>query len=579
MLSKIINKFKNINEFLIISITYLLITFFVWPFGEHSVNDDWQFLTHVRYFSEGNFVKNSLIDASFILQGFIGLGWSKVFGLSFVNLRILTIIFTIIFLYGVFKILKYYELRRISIYLVFLCIFIEPLFLTSSYSFMTEIYFLTFAVWSLYFYLKGSDNQEKLSNYTLIAITIASLTILIRQFGIVLFFSYLLLFLVNYKNKKLKTIYISILLTLFSATVITNFVFPQHSGNYENKLDKITDLVVNPKDFLEKFNQFIKYFVYISFYLAPIIFSIKFKGKYFGIFGAILSLFLAIPIFKIDIFDLKNVFHLECIYCETQFKHSTSIFDNIYFKYFISFLLSFGLVSTVLKIIEYKIWKKIKLNNIDPLLLISIGMLSVIFFVDSFYERYFINFAIFFIIYTGVTLNSYLNLNFLSIFTSFLFLMIIIFLNVDFYKSIEKKWSQSIFIKNTTGKNGEIFSTGSFFRYMNALENKPEDLKSSSYRGNYKCYVVRYITGEENYLVQKLNNQKLPKLGFIENPTFSNTGLQINIPKINKFSDKLIEVEEYFSPIYNILGRRTYILSFCEDEVTIKNKINFKKFE
>lgn len=68
-------------------------------------NDDWDFYLHVKYFLNGIYEKNSLIDSTFILQGFIGALWAKVFGLSFLNLRILTIIFSLFLLVGSYKLL------------------------------------------------------------------------------------------------------------------------------------------------------------------------------------------------------------------------------------------------------------------------------------------------------------------------------------------------------------------------------------------------------------------------------------------------------------------------------------------
>jgi hypothetical protein len=550
---------------------YFLILLLVSPFGEHAVNDDWQFYTHVRYFLEGNFVKNSVIDASFILQGFIALGWVKIWGLSFLNLRILTIIFTIIFLIGFYKVLKFYRLKNLTVFISFLALFIEPLFLTSSFSFMTEIYFLTFSIWSFYFYLLGTKDSKLSSYFYFTSILLGSLTILIRQFGIVLFIAYLILFSLK-KNKKY--LYLTLTTLLFSLTIYVNFIFPQYEGDFDSKEEKIISLFVSSQDLLDKLIFYPKYLVYLVFYLSPFILSLRIISKKSKLISAILAFLIAIPIFSIDIFDLKNIFHIECLYCETQFTHSTSLFDNLYFKFALSIILGYLISTVLISLYQAKIWKKVNFTtNISPELIISLGMFGVIYFVDSFYERYFLNFAIFFIIYLATKLDLKITFSKFSLIIPSLFLLIVVFLNIDFYRSISVRWKLSDNLKNMTGLEGEIFTVGSFYRFTKAQSLSPKDYKSSTYRGGYKCYVIRHVSGENNILTKWIGNNKIPKLGYIDNPTFSNTGLKIKIPKDTFYLQKVIQIEEYNSPIFNLIGRKTYILSFCEDKVTQEKNI------
>ena len=79
-------KISGFSKYYVLIATIIIYTLAVWvinPIGNYPVNDDWDFMLHVKYFSEGKFVKNSLIDASFILQGLLGLLWTNIFGLSF----------------------------------------------------------------------------------------------------------------------------------------------------------------------------------------------------------------------------------------------------------------------------------------------------------------------------------------------------------------------------------------------------------------------------------------------------------------------------------------------------------------
>jgi hypothetical protein len=562
---------KEKSDFLIPILIYFLILYLIYPFGEHAVNDDWQFYTHVRYFSEGNYVKNPLIDSSFILQGLLGVFWTSIFGLSFLSLRVLTIIFTVIFLTGVYKILKLYNVSKVTTILAFLAIFIEPLFLTSSFSFMTEIYFLTFCIWSIYFFIKGLKSQNLSIIY--ISILIGSMSLLIRQFGIVLLLGFLICLYKGIKDKKLKFKSMGLTILAFLLTSFILILFPQYSGEFSSKYDKMLGLFGSLDQLIIKITYYIKYLVYISFYLAPLTFAVALKNNKFKTLSYILSIFLAFIIFRIDIFDLGNVFHIECLYCELQFKNRVSLFDNVFFKIFLSYILALNLVLISFKIYEAKLLNNSKKLFNNPLLIFSLGMFFIIMFVDSFYERYFINFAIIFIIYVSILIDKFIKPDKFTWCISSLFLLIVVILNVDFYKSAEIKWQQSIYIRSLTGKNGEIFTLGSFYRFILAQETSPENLRSAVYIGKTDCYVKTYYSTERNFLGKILERQKY---GVIENPVFSGEKFFIEIPKITKNMTNIVTFQEFESPVYNLLGIKTAIAGFCDSNVIEEKSIKTK---
>ena len=151
MKRRLINLF--INPLFLTAAVYLVTVFLVSPWGNFAVNDDWDFYTHVRNFMEGDFTKNSLIDSSFVLQGLMGAGWAKIFGLNFTSLKVLTISFTLLMLLGIYKILLQQKVLRAYQFLILFAIAFNPFVYMSSLTFMTENYFLAFLIWSIYFYL------------------------------------------------------------------------------------------------------------------------------------------------------------------------------------------------------------------------------------------------------------------------------------------------------------------------------------------------------------------------------------------------------------------------------------------
>ncbi len=154
---------------------------FIQPWGEYAVNDDWDFYTHIRNFRQGDFVKNSLIDSSFVLQGLIGTAWSFIFGLSFTALRVLTLLITVILIVTTFKILDMLEVPRKLSFIAATAFVFYPFTMISAMSFMTEIYFLTLVSLGILFFLKYIKNHR--SRYLLLATLFASLSILVRQIG------------------------------------------------------------------------------------------------------------------------------------------------------------------------------------------------------------------------------------------------------------------------------------------------------------------------------------------------------------------------------------------------------------
>ncbi|KKS14242.1 MAG: hypothetical protein UU72_C0051G0011, partial [candidate division WWE3 bacterium GW2011_GWB1_41_6] len=123
-------------------------------FGNFPVNDDWVFVRQVEAFSKGIFTLSAELDPSFISQGFLGLFWGQLFGYSFASLKVLTFIVTLVGLLFFVKILKLFKVPRNYLVVSGLLFLFNPLIFASAFTFMTDNYFLTFTLISVYFYLK-----------------------------------------------------------------------------------------------------------------------------------------------------------------------------------------------------------------------------------------------------------------------------------------------------------------------------------------------------------------------------------------------------------------------------------------
>ncbi len=198
MLKNLLNTNKR---FLIATAIYILSLIIIAPWGDFAISDDFYYLSQVKAFSLGIFRKSALMGPTLILQSFMGLIWTLVFGHSYISVRILTILISIICVFIISKILKILEIKENVILAVLLTIYFNQQFYPLSLTFMTENYFLLFILGSLYFYLLSFKSKK--AKDLLIASILGGLSIMIRQYGVILFITYITVYL-NSNWKKIE---------------------------------------------------------------------------------------------------------------------------------------------------------------------------------------------------------------------------------------------------------------------------------------------------------------------------------------------------------------------------------------
>jgi hypothetical protein len=248
----------------------------------------------------------------------------------------------------------------------------------------------------------------------------------------------------------------------------------------------------------------------------------------------------------------------------------------VVFKIFLSILEAYLIVKGFLILKLNRFTKSdIKDKYIFTLLFLIVLIYIAILISKSFYDRYFLNIEVLAIILIAYKYQNYLNLNKLTIFISSLLCIYILFLNIDFHNSIKLKFEQTILINEKTGLRSEISTQGSISRFLNSRNVNPKDLDNVINYGKTKCYIIRSVTGGENF--DALLNSKLLNNSYLRNPTFKYANNFIETPKLEKFQKNIILKKEYSSPIYNFIGKRVFILSFCTDEVISDYNLKFEK--
>lgn len=178
---------KTIYRFrfqLILLILWCLIGIIVNPLGEFAINDDWAYAHNTKSLAEDGVVTFSFWPAmTLICQTMWGLLFSKLFGYSLLTLRMATLVLamgtTLIF----FSSLKRESKNELIAFGITLVLIGSPMFMSLSFSYMTEIYYLFFGGTSFLFFARFFRNERLLDWF--FAIVFVILTVLVRQTGMI----------------------------------------------------------------------------------------------------------------------------------------------------------------------------------------------------------------------------------------------------------------------------------------------------------------------------------------------------------------------------------------------------------
>ena len=180
-------KYKNLKIIFALVIIFFVIIIFINPRGNFPLNDDWVYGHTV---SELLFNKHldfyEWTGPILIAQTFYSFLITKLTGLTLITFYYLCLKFT---------------KQRILIFLVALILLFNPLFLNTSFTFLTDIPFLFFYLLAIYFFLHSFDKEKNI--FLIFAFLFAIISFFIRQNGILFFIASLLFYFDLLKTKKI----------------------------------------------------------------------------------------------------------------------------------------------------------------------------------------------------------------------------------------------------------------------------------------------------------------------------------------------------------------------------------------
>ena len=298
------NKIKI--DFILLSLIWFALAFFLDPLGDFPLNDDWVYGLSVKNFLEFHEFRPISWSAVTLISNTL---WGAIFtipyGFSFDALRISTIIISL------FGILTFYLLiiriskSRLLAIIGSLSLAFNPIYFSLSFTFMTDVPCLTFVLLATFFFVKAIKNE---SNLDLIIATIFSIiATLSRQFSIAIPLAYAVSSLITNKKTFAITIkHLSPLLVTIIFFIAFEFalLYSGHMPGYQ--LEQYTKIfhtafsiidISNLLDLTEKIiSRSVKIILYMSLFLVPILLTVQWNKfelskKYFWIALPVLFIF------------------------------------------------------------------------------------------------------------------------------------------------------------------------------------------------------------------------------------------------------------------------------------------------
>lgn len=536
-------------------------------FGNYPVNDDWIFARQIDAFNHGIIKLSAEIDPSFLFQGFLGYVWSRLFGYSFVSLQILTFLITVLGALFLFKTLRLLETNRKLAIFATLLYFFNPLIFTSSFSFMTDNYFVTCLIISLYFYVLSQKFPDK-KRYFLLSCLFIFFSTLVRQTGVFIGVAYLLAeYIYGIKSKNLDrkqfVIHSIVLLSAVACATLLAVLWPKFGNNR---------ILLDPNYLSKRLTLFTLSPLYFVIFMFPLYFvkNIKLTKIYISkVVILAVSVFLFVTIFKNDIFPVGNVLYIEQLHTKSDFRSNFSLFDNVIFKISLSFLISLG----IFKFLSLS-WDRVKIRTIKfdgiSLALLVLGLLNyfVTLISSDFYDRYLLPTFVCILILFVYQFKDILVLTK----PNYLVLALMIFISVALqwdYSSVSRlKYNQAEMLGKSTGLYKQVLLNGTYTNYI--ITKNTNDYTGLDERRSFefKCFIQDYtLDAETDVFAGTESFMKYFEDTFVDNPRPLDAKKVSSIPRVKNNLDKLIYNSEYFSLRYSLVGKRAFVATFCKNDL------------
>ncbi len=258
---------------LIISSLWVLAALLVDYRGNFPLNDDWSYGIAVqRLVEEGVYEPTAWTSMSLLSQVLWGSLFCFLFGFSFEVLRLSTLTLSLLTLFGVYLIARQLNASgKVALFSTLLLAF-NPVYLTLSYTFMTDVPFMGFSTLALLFSLRYLNNE---SVFTLIIATVfATLAVLCRQTGLYVPIALALSVLYKYGCRS-KALLVAAVPGVFCAGALLGYRFwLEHTARtpdlYGKQLQDLVESIFSPRQWPMVFAEStVVAILYLGLFLVP----------------------------------------------------------------------------------------------------------------------------------------------------------------------------------------------------------------------------------------------------------------------------------------------------------------------
>jgi hypothetical protein len=272
-------KFNRFFFPILLVLIWLITILVINPIGNFPLNDDWQYARPVLYLvTQGHYYSPDAYSPILIAQVYWGALFCLPGGFSFTALRFSSLVMGIAGVLGFYYLINYLTRNKMISFIGAFILLTNPFYLLHAHSFMTDIPFLTLAIFSIFLYFKSLQTGEM--KFVIAATITVIIATLIRQFCVVIPFAYGVAALFKYRPKPLQAFKHFIPALLAVAAYNIGLWWLKHIGSelrpYEG--GSVLEFIKNPADVAEHIFERTGHILhYSAFFLFPII-VYRFRG-------------------------------------------------------------------------------------------------------------------------------------------------------------------------------------------------------------------------------------------------------------------------------------------------------------
>jgi hypothetical protein len=434
------------------------------PIGNFPLNDEWLYAKMVFNYQQQHSFNGSRWGYTSMLAHLIYGNLSvSLFGSSYTVLHFSTLVLSLLGVISFFYLLNDFVLKNsYHSFLLSLVLLVNPLYVSLSNSFMTDVPFISTSITALYFFLKYNSTNKPV--FLILCCLFFMWSVLIRQLGVAFIGGVIVTQLVINKNKIVPSIII------LTTSIVCLFVFEfwlKHKGfvnGYSYLFFKSETILKNEPinyvaiNFLKRWVHYISFsgFVLFPILLPKFISFIKEKKFQQSKKTIAISVLLFLPVvWSMQKFPIGNYFYntgvgAETLY-DTYLKSTNTAHSFSYLFYVIKAISYIGSLSLIHLLVHYafRIWNsrhQKEQNFAQLLLVISLFFYyTLLAFSNPIFDRYIIVFSILIIPIISFD-NTALFKKSVIICTTLMF-SFAVFASKDYFSGHRTRWQAIHFLK------------------------------------------------------------------------------------------------------------------------------------